>query len=411
MLRFAVVALVALPCAAGAQQWDSTSVDTIAPGVVHRRVVANSGPWRLNVLEVDLGNKAISLHGMKAMDSFVGRETVSAMSGRYNGPGKVVGAVNGDFFNVRTGESENNVVIEGELSKGVTLSDSPYDTFNARHSQLELDWMNRAYIEQLALDASLHQAGRVHHLNGINVWPSDSNSLVVYTKVYGDSSYAETATRHPTLLPVRLLQKKGDTVWYRVAGVIQEGGRAALGDGGAIAAGGARREELRAIARRGGTIRVVTRFSPDHGRLRTVVGGWPRIVRDGKSVAEYADFVEGTFPRFSSGRHPRTAAGISKNGSTLYLVTVDGRRESDSGMSLVEMANAMIQLGAYQAMNFDGGGSTTMVVNGTLINKPSDQTGERPVGSALLVVIHDGVGQGRKQQVEGRSIPPSPRRQ
>lgn len=56
MLRFAVVALVALPCAAGAQQWDSTSVDTIAPGVVHRRVVANSGPWRLNVLEVDLGN-------------------------------------------------------------------------------------------------------------------------------------------------------------------------------------------------------------------------------------------------------------------------------------------------------------------------------------------------------------------
>jgi exopolysaccharide biosynthesis protein len=67
-------------------------------------------------------------------------------------------------------------------------------------------------------------------------------------------------------------------------------------------------------------------------------------------------------------------------------MTVDGRRESDGGMSLVELAQVMIRLGAYEAMNFDGGGSTTMVVQGKLMNRPSDQTGERAVGSALLVV-------------------------
>jgi exopolysaccharide biosynthesis protein len=55
-------------------------------------------------------------------------------------------------------------------------------------------------------------------------------------------------------------------------------------------------------------------------------------------------------------------------------------------MSLVELAQVMIRLGAYEAMNFDGGGSTTMVVEGKLMNRPSDQTGERAVGSALLVV-------------------------
>jgi exopolysaccharide biosynthesis protein len=55
-------------------------------------------------------------------------------------------------------------------------------------------------------------------------------------------------------------------------------------------------------------------------------------------------------------------------------------------MSLAELADAMIHLGAYDAMNFDGGGSTTMVIDGKVVNHPSDQSGERPVGSALLVV-------------------------
>jgi exopolysaccharide biosynthesis protein len=67
-------------------------------------------------------------------------------------------------------------------------------------------------------------------------------------------------------------------------------------------------------------------------------------------------------------------------------MTVDGRRESEGGMSLVELAQTMIKLGAYEAMNFDGGGSTTMVVEGKVVNRPSDQTGERAVGAALLVV-------------------------
>ena len=109
------------------------------------------------------------------------------------------------------------------------------------------------------------------------------------------------------------------------------------------------------------------------------------IVNDGKSVAEYSDIVEGTLPRFSA-RNPRTAAGISRDGSTLYLVTVDGRRPTDAGMTLPELAKVMMQLGAYDAMNFDGGGSTTMVVDGQIVNRPPDQAGERPIGSGLLIV-------------------------
>ena len=97
--------------------------------------------------------------------------------------------------------------------------------------------------------------------------------------------------------------------------------------------------------------------------------------------------VEGTFPRFE-GRNPRSAVGFSKDSSTLYLVVVDSSRPAtDVGMTLVELARLMLQLGAHDAMNFDGGGSTTMVVEGKIVNRPSDQTGERAVGSGLLVIV------------------------
>jgi exopolysaccharide biosynthesis protein len=147
------------------------------------------------------------------------------------------------------------------------------------------------------------------------------------------------------------------------------------------------REELRSIARRGGKVRVTARIAPAKSKVRTIVGGWPRIVMNGRSVAEYAGIVEGTFPRFE-GRNPRSAVGFSRDSSTLYLVVVDGRRPAtDAGMTLAELARVMLQLGAHDAMNFDGGGSTTMVVEGRVVNRPSDQTGERAVGSGLLVIV------------------------
>ena len=117
-----------------------------------------------------------------------------------------------------------------------------------------------------------------------------------------------------------------------------------------------------------------------------IIGGWPRILRDGVSVAAAAPTVEGTMSRNAEMRHPRTAGGFSRDSATLYVLTVDGRSQASVGVTLVELARIMRRLGAWQAMNFDGGGSTTMVVEGKLMNVVSDTTGERAVGNALLIV-------------------------
>ncbi len=80
--------------------------------------------------------------------------------------------------------------------------------------------------------------------------------------------------------------------------------------------------------------------------------------------------------------HPRTAAGITKEGS-LILMAVDGRQPGSRGVTLEELASLMHDLGVVEALNLDGGGSTTLVVNNTLVNRPRGGTSERQVMSAI----------------------------
>ena len=138
-------------------------------------------------------------------------------------------------------------------------------------------------------------------------------------------------------------------------------------------------------AKRGDTVKICLGLKPNRGPVKTLVGGWPRIVLNGRSIALSADSLEGTFPRFSSNRHPRSGVGFSIDSTRVFFIVVDGRTQSSVGMSLVEFADLMVTSGIYQGMNLDGGGSTTLVVDGDIVNSPSDPFGERAVGNCLLL--------------------------
>jgi exopolysaccharide biosynthesis protein len=85
-------------------------------------------------------------------------------------------------------------------------------------------------------------------------------------------------------------------------------------------------------------------------------------------------------------RNPRTIAGIDAQGR-LILVTADGRQTTSLGLSLYEAAKVAKSLGMVEAINLDGGGSTTMTAGGEVVNVPSNAGGtERGVGDALLVL-------------------------
>lgn len=113
--------------------------------------------------------------------------------------------------------------------------------------------------------------------------------------------------------------------------------------------------------------------------MRGVVSGHPMVVENGTVK---------TFTSSSSlcyYRNPRTAVGLSKDGRTLYMVVVDGRSSASVGMTCQELGALMKGLGAYDALNFDGGGSSAMYIQGAgVVNTPSDGS-ERVVGNHLAL--------------------------
>lgn len=128
------------------------------------------------------------------------------------------------------------------------------------------------------------------------------------------------------------------------------------------------------------------RASPwKHHRGCSYTSAGPALIRRGKPLKDYKAESWGFSPRFAAKRHPRTAVGVKKDG-TLVFVIVDGRQPDVSvGMSLPELTQLLQSRGAVEAYNLDGGGSTTMVVDGEIVNSPSDRKGERPVGDAILL--------------------------
>ena len=124
----------------------------------------------------------------------------------------------------------------------------------------------------------------------------------------------------------------------------------------------------------------------DPGAYPELVGGLPQILDDGRRVYDTT-----TAENFRNGRHPRTAVGMDARQRRLWLVVVDGRQEYSVGMTLDELRDLFEGLGAADALNLDGGGSSTMVVAGRVMNRPSDATGEESVVNGLGIYRDPGL--------------------
>ena len=120
------------------------------------------------------------------------------------------------------------------------------------------------------------------------------------------------------------------------------------------------------------------------------VGGQPVLLRDSAIVGAVDSVNNAAFRALN----PRTAIAYGNNGRRLMIAVIDGRQPNYSmGMSLRDMANLFRALGATDAINLDGGGSSAMAINDPrapnghrLANHPSDSVGERPVANALAVL-------------------------
>ena len=408
----AAIALTMLwaPAALEAQVASSTSTRELALGVSYAHSVDPRGPWNVHVIRIDLRRADIELRPVRAFQQLQGRERPTEMVRRSSSAKEqILAAINADFFDIGTGENENNQILDGEWWKGLKVTDSPFDTYDNAHVQFAMDGARQPYIDRFILDGNVWNRGVMIPLMTVNARPGGRyEGTTLYTPRFGAQTPGSSASpgvprsadpdaaRDTTIAiaEAQLLSvgHRGDTLLYLRRGtVLATSGSTIPSNGAVLSAYGPRAKELQSMSE-GDTVRVLLATLPrlEHGATpTTLIGGWPRILRDGVNVAADAATTEGTISRNAEVRHPRTAIGYSKDRKTVWLFVVDGRSASSVGMTLVELADQMRKLGAWQAMNFDGGGSTTMVIDGKVVNTPTDPTGEREVGNALLVVKHE----------------------
>jgi hypothetical protein len=346
-------------------------------GIEHLRVVRGhksendaTGPWLINLLRLDL--KQVDLRVSHALDEGVGLETTTSIARRHG----AIAAVNAGFFRTTgtyRGESSGVLVVDGKLISEPLEGRAAFGLIR-RGIGAEVIFGHLKFSGYL-----MTARGRRIPVSGLNR-PRGADELIVYTPEF-----------HRTTLTtpdgVEAVVRKNTVIRVRDG----EGSGLIPPDGLVLSASGKAREWVLDNLGAGSRVRLEARLAPVESgmneawrRASFIVGGGPQLIKNGR--VEISFEAEKIARRFVSDRHPRTAIARLKSGRVL-LATVDGRQPGVSaGMSLAELADLLLEFGASEAINLDGGGSTTMVVNGNLVNVPSDQTGERPVSDAILVL-------------------------
>ncbi|HUF32058.1 MAG TPA: phosphodiester glycosidase family protein [Acidimicrobiales bacterium] len=313
------------------------------------------------------------LRVMTAHDQVAGTqrtETTSSMCLRV----RCLVAVNGDYTEHDGLGAVGPVVADGEVIR----------TSGIRMGLFSLDGQSRPSItHDPTFDLILAPAGtEAITIDRVNR-PRVADSLVLYTPRFGPSTLTNDHGRE------LVLELQGGP-WGRAAGgtpvhiaelrvpgntPIQPNQVVLSGHGRGADAIQALWHQVTSSGERQATVTV------DPGDVVEMLGGSPTLVRDAHRW--FPDNPD----TFTRGRHPRTVVGWTASGE-LLLVTVDGRQPGHSeGMPLSEAADLLIALGAVEALNLDGGGSTTFVVNSRVVNRPSDPGRvERPVTTALVLL-------------------------
>jgi len=377
----------AAPLAAQQAASDSTVTDTVAPGIVHTYYVRQAGPWRMHVVSVALRDRAWAVRSVRALDSLRGREVTTKMVERARGAGHDVRvALNADFFDLKSGETVNNQVSDGRIWKALAMSGAPAGEVRTARGQFGMTRAGKPVIDRFVFAGVLRSGRRFWSLDGVNAIPSNGEGLVLWLPEANGRPRADS-TRHGREVEVHVAGGSWrDSLVLHVVGSVVPAGSTPLGtDRGMLVAYGATASRLDSLTARGTTLSALASWLPTVGPIDQLVGGWPVILRDGYSTVESAVTRELTLAGNAGVRHPRSLIGFDADTSHLFLAAIDGRSKASVGMTLVEAAGFLYSLGVVHALNLDGGGSTTLVIDGKIVNVPSDPTGERTVGNALLI--------------------------
>ncbi len=400
-----MAALVACFCADMAFAWT-----TVGPGIEYQ-AFTTPDPNNLFVARMERSNTGATLESTVANGTTIGaRETVRNQAARYDGAiswwgqswgqrNDVIVAINGDFFNGTTGVMTGGFVHSGWYAKrfgnwggysgfGWTVNRVPFFGNCIYHQPSE-------QVITYAASGNTQQFQDINRARG-------ANELIVYTPQYDSNTHTDntgTEVLVEVVRPTVIINPPSKTVGY-VRQIRQNAGSTYIPfDHVVLSASGTAATTLRNNVTVGAEVwisqRIIDYNEPDlsgNNGCNTQTGiDWQKTFA---SVGFNYRFLENGLIRppdpAHSGyaglivRNPRTA--VAYNANYVFFIVCDGRTAASVGMTMTELGGFCLNtLGATDAGNLDGGGSSTMVVNGTVMNNPSDGS-ERTVSNGMVMV-------------------------
>jgi hypothetical protein len=357
------------PAVMGAQR----AVEHLGPGVEFERwrLATASGPLTLSIVRADLTNPAVALLAASRNDQILGPgEELSTMADRH----RAEAGINADYYDISGNGMPTNLVLENGA-----VQHAP----NGR-AAFVIGQDRRVVMGPVAWHARLETgSGAGVTVGVVNDW-SAQTQLMLFTQHFGLPGPAN-ADAELVLSPApdgsgqyQVSQAASNQVTFLPLRPDEIG----------VAARGQAATELMQALHQGDVVTLTQAWDPAIPGPREGVGGGPLLLRAG---VPYED-PDAPSPEERDVRYPLTGAGTSADGATLWLVTIDGRAPGRSiGVTRPMLGSLFAALGASDAMAFDSGGSTEMVIRRlgdthvTVANVPSDGR-ERSIADGLLVV-------------------------
>jgi hypothetical protein len=376
--------LCSMAWATGMSQYTLDSTRRMSPGVVYKHYSTASPKNQLHVLEIDLAESTVNLQAVKSGGVInAAKEIVPDMYAEHDTfrGHDVTAAINSDFFT--SGGPQYNprhmMIGDGEILWDTTLNRTVFGITENR----------TPFITKLNGSYSVTAGATTRAINHINRY-GGTNQLIMYNRFKGGSTGTASGGTEVRIVPVNGIGdwKANATIACKVLAK-STAGNMTFDSGQAVLYGlgtaktfldGVNVNDVISL-----NLQVITNPS-GITNIKQLSGGWTRLVNDGANYVSTSVADEGG--AIPDSLAPRTAIGFNQAKTKIYFVVVDGRQPGIStGIKLVDLANFMLYLSCYQALNFDGGGSSTMMGNDALKNRPSDAGGPRAIPSCLLAFL------------------------
>lgn len=374
--------LCSMAWANGMCQYTLDSTRRMSPGVVYKHYSTASPLRRFHVMEIDLGEPTIHLQAVKSggvIDALPEELPVMYSAHDHFRRHDVTAAINSDFFtsNLTKKNPRHMMIGDGEILWDTTLN---RHVFGITENRVP-------FITKPKESYSVTAGATTRTLTRINRWYGLTDQLIMYNRFRGTSAPVPSGGAGIKIKPVIPDGWKANaTVQCKVLAKYASG-QMEYDPGEAVLFGtGTAKTFLDAINVNDVISLNLQVDSTGITNIKQLSGGWTRLVKDGVNYTNTSLGEEGGAVPDSLA--PRTAIGYNQSKSKIYFVVVDGRQPTRSvGIKLVDLGSFMLFLGCYQALNFDGGGSSTMMGNDMLKNIPSDAGGARDIPSCLLAYL------------------------